>query len=129
MLRGDEQGPIQSAVVMSDVAPEYAPQDRSLVSVSVSEDIKLDDPDRLDAALRPTLAAWFGSAANQWRRIRVYDIPYGVPECTAIGSQTLKPVDSNGNIFVCGDFLESPSIQGAMNSGLRIADQIFKPNP
>ena len=36
MLRGDESGPIQTACVLSDVAPEYSPEGRALISISVS---------------------------------------------------------------------------------------------
>jgi predicted NAD/FAD-dependent oxidoreductase len=34
----------------------------------------------------------------------------------------IKSPLANGNIILCGDYCETPSIQGAMNSGLRAAE-------
>ncbi len=127
MLRGDENGPIQSASIMSDISSDYAPQERALVSVSISEGTETDDPEQLDQSLLPTLSKWFGSDVDQWQRIRVYNVPFGVPECGSVGTtRNLRPDGMNPNTFVCGDFLESPSIQGAMNSGLQAAQQILE---
>ena len=145
MLRGDETGPIQTATMISNVAAEYAPAGQALLSVSVgsSKDhsgsaLANDEHDVLDQAVRKQLSLWLGQSANL-RHIASYQVPYGLPQ------RPLDPVvrsvraadhcDTESNdavqskldrIFLCGDYLETPSIQGAMNSGLRVAQLITK---
>ncbi|MDA8744973.1 FAD-dependent oxidoreductase, partial [Rubripirellula amarantea] len=140
ILRGDETGPIQSATVISNVAPEYAPPGKGLISVSLGS---TDDDDAnnkktshenntscevLDSEVRQQLAAWFGESARGWRRLATFQIPFGLP------NRTLDPIlrsvrasDHGGpeHLFICGDYCETPSIQGAMNSGLRAAAAVL----
>lgn len=123
LLRGDESGPIQTAAVMSNVAPRYAPSDQHLVSVSteLSQNI---DPDTLDHSLRLQLIQWFGEQAGEWRRLQIYHVPFGLPKLTL--DPVMQPVTTaREGVFVCGDHRETPSIQGAMNSGLRVAQAIL----
>ncbi|GAA5507863.1 NAD(P)/FAD-dependent oxidoreductase [Novipirellula caenicola] len=124
LLRGDESGPIQTAAVMSNVAPRYAPSDQHLISVSteLSQDI---DPDSLDQSLRPQLIHWFGEQAGEWRRLQIYHVPFGLPKVTLDPVTQPVTTDREG-VFVCGDHRETPSIQGAMNSGLRVAQAILR---
>lgn len=129
MLRGDETGPVQTAVVLSNVAPEYAPANQSLVSVSLSTDCEVDreDVEAIDRAVRDQLRDWFGESVRDWRRLRVYQVPFGLPRLTLDPvKQSVEVAGENQNppVFLCGDHRETPSIQGAMNSGLRAADAI-----
>lgn len=134
MLRGDETGPIQTATILSNVAAEYAPSGQSLISVSTPYQSHTDsqDFDDFDQAIRQQLSTWLG-AGNQLRLLASYQVPFGLPR------RTLDPVmrsikasehgdlktDSLDQVYLCGDHLETPSIQGAMNSGLRVADEIL----
>jgi len=136
MLRGDEAGPIQSAVFLSDVAPRYAPSRQSLVSVSVdtagmSEEApdELDD-EALDRLVRGQLQRWFGSAVEQWQLLRTFHVPYGLPSGdlkTVIRDPHFRegPMGQRGGCYLAGDFFETPSIEGAMNSGQRAAEAIL----
>jgi len=130
MLRGDESGPIQTAAVLSDVAPEYASRDRSLVSVSVSDSVTELPAGELEAAVREQARRWFGRDVDRWELAQTFRVPFGLPKLDLdpvvlpvrgdqISQATIPP-----HVFVCGDFRETPSIQGAMNSGLRAAEQI-----
>ncbi len=132
ILRGDERGPIQTAVVISNVAPEYAPQGKSLISVSLSEGESTDDLEALDASIRAQLGNWFGDDVHAWRRLRIYEVPYALPCCSlepVLASVEASSFGGEANVFVCGDHRETPSIQGAMNSGLRVADAILARSP
>lgn len=127
-LRGDDSGPIQSATVISATAPEYAPADRSLISVSVNPDadsIDWDDPMSIDAAVRPQVERWFD--AVDLSLLSIYRVPFGVP------ARTLDPVilpcrasefGGPSHVYLAGDHLSTPSIEGAMSSGVRAADAI-----
>jgi predicted NAD/FAD-dependent oxidoreductase len=65
------------------------------------------------------LVEWFGDQAASWEHIRSYSIPYALPVQSL---SNITPPLANGNIILCGDYCETPSIQGAMNSGLRAAE-------
>lgn len=112
------QGPIGTVVVLSDIAPEYAPAGQALISVSTTQTADWDVSGAPLEPVRQQLQRWFGPAAATWRHLRSYSVPYGLP---------VRPLDEifpplrQGRLFVCGDYLETPSIQGAMNSGLRVA--------
>ncbi len=123
LLRGDETGPVQTAVVLTNIAAELAPPNRVLISVSISDSNVDDELQPLDQAVRTQLADWFGPEVANWQRLRTYRIPYGLPNVSMDPViQNVKVVDG---VFVCGDHLETPSIQGAMNSGLRVAQAII----
>jgi phytoene dehydrogenase-like protein len=131
MLRGDERGPIQTATVLSNIAPQYAPRGQSLVSVSLAAASELGsvDVDAIDSAVRLQLHQWFGPNVDDWRRLGVYRVPFALP------ARPLDPVlrsidagDYGGTLgfYICGDHCETPSIQGAMNSGIRVAESILR---
>lgn len=128
VLRGDESGIIQTATILSNVAPEYALAGKALVSVSVSGQTEVDI-DEADNQIRGQLKSWYGDAVTSWKRLRVYDIPFGVPNRDL--EPVMLPIDgrsigSDANTYLCGDHRETPSIQGAMNSGLRVANAILR---
>ena len=128
MLSGDESGPVQTATVISDIATEYAPKNQSLISVSLSPlglgSIDIDDVPAVDTQVRKQLEGWFGNSVQQWRRLGVYRVPYGVPQTSL--DPVIRPVAAdiyggNQDVYLCGDHMETPSIQGALNSGFRVA--------
>ncbi len=135
MLRGDEKGPVQSAVVLSNISPKYAPAGQSLISVSVDNGheppYSMDDED-LEKRVRVQLIKWLGSAVASWKLIRIYRIPYALPVLAmdqilgeAGDTDQANAASPLSGIFVAGDHCETPSIHGAMNSGMRVADQIL----
>lgn len=127
MLRGDETGPVQTAVVLSDVAPSYAPAGRSLVSVSVdSKDEPADgtDDESLIDKVRPQMVDWFGNGARAWTCLRIFRVPYALPKTTLDPVYQDIQLGDARHAYVIGDHRETPSIQGAMNSGLRAAEMI-----
>lgn len=139
MLRGDEQGPVQTAVVLSNVAPEYAPPGQALISVSIDpgdSDPELGDVDALDRHVLRQLGEWFGPQVSHWHRLPAFRVPCGLPRLSL--DPIMAPTEvrrlhgqeiPEGKIYVCGDHRETPSIQGAMNSGLRVADAILSTTP
>lgn len=132
MLCGDETGPVQTATVLSNVAPSYAPAHQSLISASLGrrdDSVDLDDDEHVDSAVRAQLSGWFGDEVRNWNRLMTYRIPYGVP------NRSLEPVQRSAlaadwggpkNVYLCGDYCETPSLHGAMNSGRRVAETVLK---
>jgi phytoene dehydrogenase-like protein len=127
MLRGDETGCVQSCVILSNVAPQYAPADHALISVSVGDSDKTTELDIVDGKVRDQLSAWFGSDVFGWRRLRAYRIPFGLPVVEldpVLAAVDGRQIDAPEGVFVCGDHRETPSIQGALHSGIRVANAI-----
>lgn len=131
ILRGDETGPIQTATILSNVAPEYAPANRALISVSLGEldeSLARDDLVAVDTAVRHQLRSWFSAGVETWDLLGVYQVPFGLPRLLLDPVElSVRASDAGGpaDVFVCGDHRETPSIQGAMNSGLRVAEAIL----
>lgn len=124
-LSAPDGGPINELAVPSAVAGGYAPSGHSLVSASaLGEDAKR--PDLLEAAI-DQLGGWFGAEeVSRWRHLASETVEYALPDFppgrfTASGSE--PRLDSG--LFVCGDYRESPSIQGALVSGRKAAEAII----
>ena len=80
----------------------------------------------LEGKVKEQLRDWFGASVNQWRHLRTYRIPYALPaQIPPALSPVAKPARRDDGIFVCGDYLDTASIQGAMLSGRRAAEHII----
>lgn len=125
ILRGDESGPIQTATIISNVAEEYAPPKSSLISVSLnSNDATSSDENAL--LTKQQLSKWFGDQVNRWELLQTYQIPYGLPDMDIDPVIRSPVVEERENTYLCGDHCETPSIEGAMDSGMRAAASILK---
>jgi phytoene dehydrogenase-like protein len=124
VLNGDGEGPINNLCVPSQVAATYAPSNQSLISVTVLG--VADDDQTLEGDVRGQLQDWLGAVVQGWRHLRTYCIPYALPSQRPPAlSPVAKPSRRSDGIFVCGDYLDTASIQGAMLSGRRAAEQVL----
>jgi phytoene dehydrogenase-like protein len=125
VLDGEGAGPVNHLCVPSQVAPDYAPPGRALVSANVVGEVGRE-PD-LELRVRNQLRSWFGGKVDTWRHLRTYTIPHALP---AFGPEgTRDPGDTvrwKPGVFVCGDHRENGSIQGAMVSGRRAAEAVLE---
>lgn len=125
VLNGEGRGPVNNLAVMSEVAPEYAPPGQALVSVSVVE--PAGDAETLEARVREQLAEWFGAAVTKWRHLRTYAIPHALPaQPPESFSEPHRQVRLSPGLYVCGDYRENGSIEGAMVSGRRAAEALLR---
>ncbi len=123
VLNGDGDGPINNLCVPSQVSATYAPAGQSLVSVTV---LGLPDGDVVLQVL-DQLRQWFGSKVDGWRHLRTYRIPYALPhQAPPALTPVAKPAKRRDGLFVCGDYLDTASIQGAMLSGRRAAESAMR---
>ncbi len=124
VLDGEGTGPANHVVVLSNVAPEYAPEGRHLVSVSgVGPDTR--DAERFRARGREQLRRWFGNGVAGWRHLRTYRILHALPAhapgfMEEKGSRARPP-----RLWVAGDHTEFGAIQGALLSGRRVAERVL----
>lgn len=108
-------GPIDNLTVPSDVADGYAPHGQSLVTVSVRSDWRGDAP--LEEAVQRQASQWFGEAPLGWRHLATVDVPRALPDERPEGRGPRLPATLGDGLFVCGDFLTTASINGALKSG------------
>ncbi len=123
-LNGTGRGRVNNLVVLSNVAPTYAPPGRALVSVTF---LGLADEadEHLAALVRDELTEQWGFDARAWCLLRMVRVPRALPVVSSPRPEAAA--QAGAGLWACGDHLSSASIQGAMESGRRIADAIILP--
>ncbi|MBX3308534.1 MAG: FAD-dependent oxidoreductase [Nitrospira sp.] len=124
MVNGDGDGLVRTVCVLSEAAPSYAPAGRALISVTASEQIDLYGD--ISQAVRRQLESWFGSQVNEWRHLRTDRIQRALPPLDALppGNRTTSPRLAAG-LYLCGDYRESGTLDGALASGRKAAETIL----
>ncbi len=129
VLDGEGEGPINHLATMSAVVPEYAPEGKHLVYANIVDPAVLAahrDEAALDAACRPQLRKWFGDAMDGASMIHVDRIQRALPDQSTVRAETPRwPAQVGHGLFACGDWLENPSIDGALSSGKRCAEALL----
>ena len=109
---------------MSEIAPEYAPPGKALVSASVLG--TRADPGELEPRVRAQLRGWFGAAVDRWRLLRADVVHDALPaEPPSALEPAQRPVRTPAGITVCGDHRDNASIDGALTSGRRAAESVL----
>ncbi len=120
MLDGSGAGPALNVAVMSNVAPDYAPEGQALIAAAC--------PGVADAEIEPRVRAqlhsWFGQQVDQWDHLRTDAIPHGQPQQRPPFDPKQR-VSLGEDLFVCGDHRDTASIQGALYSGRRCAEAVL----
>ena len=126
---GGGAGPVNNAVVMSAVSPHYAPPGAHLVVASVVGEAPADAASlaRLEEAVRAHLRRWFGGVVSSWRMLTAYPLSRALPRQThAEWEQAAVRLAGSGGVYMCGDYRETASIQGALASGRRAAEAVIE---
>jgi phytoene dehydrogenase-like protein len=121
--------PVVNTIVLSAAAPSYAPAGRALVSTSILHEDGRTDVD--DAELLGHLSALYDRDASGWERIAVTPVPEALPAMPA-PHPFRRPVrvgTPDGPVYVAGDHRDTSSIQGALVSGRRAAEQVLRDLP
>jgi phytoene dehydrogenase-like protein len=124
---GPEAGPVNNAVVMSEVSRSYAPPGMHLISASVVGEA----PDSLsigalEQRVRAHLKVWFGAPVDDYRLLRPYPIEHALPLQSHADWQSSGPrLDAVPGLYRAGDITETASIQGALVSGRRAAEALL----
>jgi phytoene dehydrogenase-like protein len=126
---GRAAGPVNHVAVMSAVSPQYAPPGVHLVVANVVGEAPAEDAAvmRLDRAVRLHMRKWFGPAADSWKMLGAYTLARALPQQRhAEWEQAPVRVGGTGGVYMCGDYRETASIQGALASGRRAAEAVIK---
>ncbi|WP_327298705.1 NAD(P)/FAD-dependent oxidoreductase [Streptomyces sp. NBC_01197] len=107
--------------VPSEVAPTYAPADRSLVATSVLGPGGPGEEERLRAVLDEV----YRTDTSSWELLAPYTVEGALPAMTAPWPLSRTTRVSPGR-HVCGDHRATGSVQGALASGARAAREVLE---
>ncbi len=125
LINGEAEGPINNLCVPSNLSSSFAPSGAALISITVLRP-PLGNPERLLSETRAQLNRWFGSRSAGWRHLRTFQIPKGLPvQYPPYFTGQRLPFEPQPGIFLCGDFMENASLNGAMLSGRKTAEAIL----
>lgn len=112
-------GPIVNTVVLTAAAPSYSPDHRHLVVSTVLGAEPLPEP-----RLRAELERIWGRGTASWEHLSTVSVPHALPAAPPPTPPGLRrPVDLGEGLFVAGDHRDTPSVQGALVSGRRTAQE------
>lgn len=115
---------VNNFVVMSDISLDYAPIDKSLLSVSVVTDDENKDftEEELIEKARRELSFWYGTHAYEWDFLKSYSISYALPNQDSVKyTPSHEDLKIHDGLYRCGDYLLNGSLNAAMRSGRLVA--------
>jgi protoporphyrinogen oxidase len=117
ILDSEDRGPVVNSIVISNLSKRYAPSGEHLIS---STTIKHSS----ESEVRRHLAKMWGSSTEDWRFLAKYEINSALPLFEP-GYIKSDAAEKNSAIYRAGDYLESPSQNGALLSGRKAAEQLL----
>ncbi len=130
---GPQAGPVNHAALMTKVSRAYSSSREHLIAANVVGEAPEDDAGMaaLEQRVRGHLGKWFGAQAQMWKVVGGYPIRYALPLQRSVQWAKSDPASKNGavsnmaaRIFLCGEYRETASIQGALASGRRVAEAV-----
>jgi phytoene dehydrogenase-like protein len=124
VLNGTTRGPINHVCVPTRLSDKMAPTGRHLVSATVlSTESEMSDPVLFDKATKQ-LTEWFGCEVMAWRPIKAMRVRRAI----SVASSVCAPKDAKirPGLWVCGDHVTLPSIQGTMESAQIVAEALIE---
>jgi phytoene dehydrogenase-like protein len=117
-----ESTAINHVAFPSLVQPNYAPKGRVLASVNINSACEQRGSELVEQ-VQKELVHWFGWTVSTWKHLRTYQVP------CAFVSPSLPMFDTadrgfyrlGSNLYACGDYTQSSSIEGAIHSGMLAA--------
>ena len=111
------RGPVINSIVISNLSGKYAPQGQHLISSTTLGHAS-------ESEVRRHLAQMWGSSNENWRFLAKYEIHSALPLFTP-GQKRSEFRATNKNLYCAGDYLESPSQNGALLSGRKAAESLL----
>lgn len=115
------RGPLVNTVPISHVAASYSPLGKHLISSST---LDLDTSTNREYEVRAQLARLYQVDTTNFELVDVFEIPKALPAAT-VPFVPFKDIEVRSNVFLAGDALTTPSINGAIESGQRVANAIL----
>lgn len=125
VLNCDTESIVNSLCCPNRIQPSYAPKERTLISVTSIGPMDLSPSEQVEA-VRDELRGWFGGEVDRWRALTTYNIPYALPDQSVQSMELLRQSPRvRDNIYRCGDYCDTRSIDGAIRSGEYTAQTIL----
>ncbi|MGZ3608630.1 MAG: NAD(P)/FAD-dependent oxidoreductase [Ktedonobacteraceae bacterium] len=127
LLNANHDAYVNNAVLLTNIAPTYAPPRKHLLSVTVLNPSESDDELVARRCLRE-MAQWFLEYdMSGWKFLAAYRIPFsqfsqkpGIFDHLPANTTPIK------SLYLAGEYTQSSSIQGAMHSGEYAAQAILQ---
>jgi protoporphyrinogen oxidase len=116
-LNFKKEGLINNLAVLSDVSPAYAPYEKKLISVCLRNSSRKAESELVQNVL-DELATCLGAEVKKWHYLRGYQIKKALP--IPADNAYEVPFEQSGileGIYLAGDQMLNPSLNGAMLSG------------
>ena len=108
---------IDHLLLVSDVAPSYAPAGKTLISINI-----VGNKQVAEKTVQAELTKWFGQE-YVWRHLKTYQIPEALPQFFQ-NSVTENNLKINDFTYRCGDYTAYPSLNAAMKTGREVAEML-----
>lgn len=116
---------VNNFTVITDTAKSYAPKNKHLVSVSLSE-IPDKSVEEVSREIKNELAITFGSEVQNWQFIRNYHIKKALPAPRDFRAEIpFSESRVREGLYLAGDHLLNGSINGALKSGKLAAQAVI----
>lgn len=119
-LRIDPSSELVNSIVLSNVAPSYAPAGKALISTTTLETMKEGD-------VRKRISKLWNLPESKFEFIKSYEIPESLPKHTP-GKPLLSTLKITPQLYAIGDYQAVPSQQGALLTGRIAAEEIMRSN-
>ncbi len=118
---------VNHVVLLSNIAPHYAPAGQHLLSVTLLDDGDDGDDERLARRVLAELASWFPEHdLGRWRWLATYRLPFAqFAQPPGIFERLPGVRSEERGLYLAGDYTHSSSIQGALYSGAQAARAIL----
>jgi phytoene dehydrogenase-like protein len=105
---------------LTNVAPSYAPAGRRLLTATV---LSVGEGDPVPGAINEITAIF--PAFSEWKFLERLDIPWALPSQAPGFTNTFAERRQGANCWLAGDQVACASIDSALASGLRAADELL----
>jgi protoporphyrinogen oxidase len=117
IINSNQDEIINHILPISDISPNYAPSNKTLISVSI-----VGNKDVTTEQVQTELTKWFGNN-HDWQHLKTYKIPDALPQFYK-DSATENNLKINENLYRCGDYTAYPSLNAAMKTGREVAEML-----
>ena len=116
---------VNNIAVLDQVSSAYAPEGKSLISVSIIGSKFTGYEVDLPALVLAEIKQWYPEAID-WEYLKTYNIPHALPLAEHVIDTTDKAtIRLTDESFICGDYLLNGSINAAMKSGRLAVEAIL----
>lgn len=117
----DSSRPLVNTVVITNSAPTYASNGRTLVSSSA---LGVHSSTQSELQVRSHLASLYKVPTGNWAHVATYPIPDALPMMNA-PHDVAQSVRLSSGVYIAGDYRQVSSINGALASGRRAAEALL----